>query len=1009
MIDRLIQSRPHINAHRQRRALCMLAVGLEVYSRNEMTEEEALKVIRASMRISEQDSRELLDELYGSILRRTGNGLAFQMRSYGEYLAAEELEREDLNRVRELAFFDHNTPNDSWMNAISYLVELNPAVRKFFVRKFPSWVLQSSPAAFSETEKTGVATGILEEFRRERQYLRIDPRVRIRYLARFITPEVEAELKRDLASADEVLCGNALVLLGVLKRPEALAVGLPIAKDRARGPAIRQCAMIALANVATPTHIPELVGALTADDPIRNNFVDAIGAITDAAHLPQVLDLVLGQDAMLGATYYHCRELRSREALVEVLRYLAHRPQELNSVRIDGYIEPILQTIPEFFDAEIASLCVDILRAIAAQHFYADRDGPLRILLNELREADAHGEVARLFFEREPQSPHPEGSLFFTFRFVASIATVETTAWLIRAGATAHIQSLAGFVTGPVRELLRPHSAGVIDTQDENARRYAKEQEAEERKRRNRIQKLQDRLLSRTKLADALNDFAAITEERWPELPEAFAKWLSDEINALIATLDLEHRIRWEEQALWTPTVYPLLMHLISRYELRVQPDELMVFPVLGMDEQRSLKYFQRYGFGENATKTLERLLATPPCERGLEGLLRFVRDSGITSDAIGVSLRAAAVDRSKGNGIRTEALRILAARGESDGLFTDLCKDPDTAVVRQAFMTLIERQHRATIERELSRLLKDDDALRTGEVEIGYDSPLSWIDKIRAGFAWDKLKHLRERALRLELDRVTILMTGALARIDRPATAKLIQQQLNAAPAAWRHFLQASAVEMEQAARIEEAQQTPFDAVLRRLRGSTSADKLLVVCEGPTDVPVFQALVAQLPDVPEVIFDWVGGWGGLVNKDPYIFLLGAKEAIVVMDGDNGRKLDAQPPPLTDLAREQTARLRAAGVELRILERYGIENYFPRQAVEMVLQRDLASFFPLPHNVPIADHLSEIVGVERRTFYPKSRNRDVVAHIDLDRDLAGSDLRTFIYEIAERARNLAAE
>lgn len=33
MIDRLIQSRPHINAHRQRRALCMLAVGLEVYSK----------------------------------------------------------------------------------------------------------------------------------------------------------------------------------------------------------------------------------------------------------------------------------------------------------------------------------------------------------------------------------------------------------------------------------------------------------------------------------------------------------------------------------------------------------------------------------------------------------------------------------------------------------------------------------------------------------------------------------------------------------------------------------------------------------------------------------------------------------------------------------------------------------------------------------------------------------------------------------------------------------------
>jgi hypothetical protein len=78
-----------------------------------------------------------------------------------------------------------------------------------------------------------------------------------------------------------------------------------------------------------------------------------------------------------------------------------------------------------------------------------------------------------------------------------------------------------------------------------------------------------------------------------------------------------------------------------------------------------------------------------------------------------------------------------------------------------------------------------------------------------------------------------------------------------------------------------------------------------------------------------------VGGWPGLVDKDPNTFLLGAK-AIVVRDGDNGRKLDLQPPPLTDLARAQTTRLKAAGVELHVLERYGIENYFPREAVEKV-------------------------------------------------------------------------
>jgi hypothetical protein len=51
MIDRLIQSRPQVNAHRQRRALRMLGVAMETYSRNELTEVEALRVIREAYRI----------------------------------------------------------------------------------------------------------------------------------------------------------------------------------------------------------------------------------------------------------------------------------------------------------------------------------------------------------------------------------------------------------------------------------------------------------------------------------------------------------------------------------------------------------------------------------------------------------------------------------------------------------------------------------------------------------------------------------------------------------------------------------------------------------------------------------------------------------------------------------------------------------------------------------------------------------------------------------------------
>ena len=138
--------------------------------------------------------------------------------------------------------------------------------------------------------------------------------------------------------------------------------------------------------------------------------------------------------------------------------------------------------------------------------------------------------------------------------------------------------------------------------------------------------------------------------------------------------------------------------------------------------------------------------------------------------------------------------------------------------------------------------------------------------------------------------------------------------------------------MELEQIARVEEAQRTQFDAVLLKLRGSTSADRLCVVCEGSTDEPVFRKLLAQVQDVPEVLFDWTGGWPGLVNKDPNVFLRGAKAVIVVMDGDDGRKLRKENRPLTRMAKKQGARLKTAGVELRVLRRYGIENYFPRRA-----------------------------------------------------------------------------
>jgi len=297
MIDRLIQSRPHVNAHRQRRALRMLGIAMETYSRNELTEEEALRVIREAMRVTEDESRELLNELYASILKRTGNGLSIQLASYGEYLAAEALEDASLSRLKELAFLDASTPNDSWGNTVSYLVELNPSIREAFVRQHPMWTLTASPVAFSDHEKDTIVNQILRELTANNQYVSDHPRIQVRRLSAFVTPLSQSVLEKDLASKNDVIIGNALILLGVRGHAGVVPLAMEILSDRRRSARSRMTAVLALVNSGTSALVPKLLEIVDAADPLHINIVDLIGALTDETQLALTLPVILRTNA----------------------------------------------------------------------------------------------------------------------------------------------------------------------------------------------------------------------------------------------------------------------------------------------------------------------------------------------------------------------------------------------------------------------------------------------------------------------------------------------------------------------------------------------------------------------------------------------------------------------------------------------------------------------------------------------------------------------------------------
>lgn len=317
------------------------------------------------------------------------------------------------------------------------------------------------------------------------------------------------------------------------------------------------------------------------------------------------------------------------------------------------------------------------------------------------------------------------------------------------------------------------------------------------------------------------------------------------------------------------------------------------------------------------------------------------------------------------------------------------------------------------------------DDELRAGDVGIPDVSPLAWIGKIRGQFAWDKLAGLRRRALELGFPRTVGLLSEALVKIDRAKAAELIRKQADVAPPSWRFAQVAQAIEQEHTAKIEAAQQTPFEDVLRRLKGSTSINRLRVLCEGPTDRPIVESLIAQVGSFTNVVYGSVGGWGGLrAERDPNVWIVGCKEAVIIMDGDEGRRLTKPKKPYTRFAKEEMKKVGSLPIRLRILKRYGIENYFPQQVCEKVIGVDLSAYFPMPDHVSPLEWLSKsrkslkyklrkfvakMLGFPRpspkESLFSKSRNYQVAQVLKLQ-DLQGTDLLEVIEEISEIAQRL---
>ena len=1010
VVDQLIQSRrPTFGTIVQRRALKMLAITCETVARNELTIEEALRVLLEAIEFPEQTARDLLDELSHSILIRTPGGISFQMRSYGEYLAAEELHDKPVDRLKELAFIN-NTPVDSWGNAITYLAEINHKVRQYFTRHHPEWLVNVSPAAFTEEERTGVCQQVLLAINQTQEYIVGHKNISLRRFARLLTPAITAAMRAQLASTQAHEVANALVLLALQHQPDTVPFALRLATEHRNASSLRYSAIVALINADDNSIINDLIAFADPSDPYYINVVDAIGSLCTPADFPRVLPLLKSTNAGLSSAFYHFRELTTNEALIAAIDYAIANPATLDGYDMDSYLEPLFDLIPRHWSNDLA-VRLGILLATLERDQFTDHHAKLvGNIINHLGAKD-HDALA---IQSLITALATDGTrLRFIDHRIAPLITLPAAEW-IEQHARQYAEDLVPWLpVGAARSLLAPLSPEAMQAQEAMRERHSKEQQERDQAITSTRNEQQNAIQTAPTIGAVIVACERLPHEHWPELPPERRAWLAERVNDMLIQFDLAHSVTWQSENTWThPRGLEQLLKLTDVYSLHLTNDVPVVLALRSWPDRAISNYYRREGFSAAAQGQLTNLLDAAEHDSITRNVLGFLRETSLTTASLNDALTRIAIEATRNSGLRSDALERLASVEDATDTLVTLWTDPDPAIRERAFRHLVKRQHRATISRALATL--GDADLRAGEAPIPESSQLDWIGDITGAFAINDMKRLRERAVGLSLWRASSLLTAALAKIDKPQAAKIIREQLPQTPPAWQQHLREEASSLDRAARIETVQHAPFDDTIRKLKGATSMILLKVWCEGSTDRPIFRKLFTEIGEneIAETL-DFVGGWANLLSeREPGRWLDGCRRAIIIIDGDKGRKLTKAKRPLTQSAKDLQRRFAKYPLKLFILQRYGIENYMPQRAYEAVLGRDLSAYFPIPDDTKLEDHFREpqslwqrLLGVLRRgkpSFYQKKWNEQLAAHLTMA-DINGTDLAGIINEVHKEA------
>jgi hypothetical protein len=222
---------------------------------------------------------------------------------------------------------------------------------------------------------------------------------------------------------------------------------------------------------------------------------------------------------------------------------------------------------------------------------------------------------------------------------------------------------------------------------------------------------------------------------------------------------------------------------------------------------------------------------------------------------------------------------------------------------------------------------------------------------------------------------------------------ARVIREQICDTPKDWRDYQLGKALELERDATIAIAKAQTFERVLDRLSAATVFNRFKIWTEGPTDRPTIETIVRKHPACGRnIVAQQFGGWVNILSGSwtPDGLGDGCYDFVMLLDGDRAHDFSKADRPFKPGVARLVAKLDSIGVKYQILDRYGIENYFPVSAFAALGMTPRDGGWALDHSRPIE---SQVVG------YDKGLNPRL-ADLTVADDLRGPDLWDFCETVA---------